>query len=247
MNRLPLFVALLATGLAGTTPVLAAKPVAAPSAVTTEEVGDAGSFGRNVKWLGLASAFLQLSDSCTPAPGDPPLENCIVLNPAPAATSFNFPDLDRVTLPPRSSESLICHWQTPIVSYNASNPTGAPASFSLRVTAVYRIENEVLDEPGLTDPNTGLPLGGAIELPLTSIFEAGSMDPGEFDSEFITGTRMCIGGLVSRDSLVGNYGLSEAQARRFFNRQTTIRLGLSGQARLVENASLNLGTRFVGD
>jgi hypothetical protein len=247
MNRPPLFVALLATGLASATPALAAKPDAAPAAVTTEEVGDAGSFGRNLKWLGLASAFLQLSDTCTPAPGDPPLENCIVLNPAPAATSFNFPDLDRVTLPARSSNSLICHWQTPIVSYSVSNPTGGQASYSLRVTAVYRIENEVLNEPGLVDPGTGLPLAGAIELPLTSIFESGSMDPGEFESEFITGTRMCIGGLVTRDSLVANYGLSEAQARRFFNRQTTIRLGLSGQARLVENASLNIGSRFVGD
>ena len=50
-----------------------------------------------------------------------------------------------------------------------------------------------------------------------------------------------------RTALVSNYGLSEAQARRFFRRETTIRLGLSGQARLVENASINIGSRFAGD
>lgn len=249
MNRPPLFLALLATALAGTAPALAGKPgpIAAPAAVTTEEVGDADSFGRNVKWLGLASAFVQLSDTCTPAPGDPPPENCVVVNPAPAATNFHVPDLDSVTLPPRSTQSLICHWQTPIVSYSAQNPTGAPASFSLRVAPVYRIENEVLNEPGLIDPNTGLPYGGVIELALTSINKSSTLAAGDFEFESITGTRMCIGGLISKANLIAAYGLSEAQATRFFRRETTIRVGLRGQARLVENANINIGTRFVGD
>ena len=249
MNRPSLFLALLATGLAGSAPALAAKPgpVLAPAAVTTEEVGDAGSFGKNVKWLGLVSGFVQLQESCTPAPGDPPPTNCVEVNAAPAPTSFNLVDVDRITLPPGSTETLLCHWQTPIVSYSAFNPTGGPAMFSLRVTPTYRIENEVLNDPALVDPGSGLPLAGAIVLPLTSINRSSQMDPGDSEFESITGTRMCIGGLISRESLIGNYGLSEAQARRFFRRETTIRLDLVGQARLVDSASINIGTRFVGD
>jgi len=246
MNRPALLLALLATGLA---PAHAAKPdpAPAPAAVTAEDVGDADSFGKNVKWLGLLSGFVQLQESCTPAPGDPPLENCIELNPAPAATSFNLVDVDRVVLPARSTDTLICHWQTPIVGYSAANTTGAPEQFSLRVTPTYRIENEVLNDPALTDPNTGLPLAGTIVLPLTSINQSSQMAPGGSGFEVITGTRMCIGGLVTRDSLIRTYGLSEAQATRFFRRETTIRLDLVGQTRLVDSANINVGTRFVGD
>lgn len=249
MNRSSLFLALLATSVAGLAPAHAAKPepVLAPAAVTTEEVGDAGSFGKNIKWLGLLSGFVQLQESCTPAPGDPPLENCIEVNPAPATTSFNLVDVDRVVLPPRSTETIICHWQTPIVSYSAGNDTGAPAQFSVRVTPTYRIENEVLNDPALLDPNTGLPLAGSIVLPLTSINHSAQMAPGDSEFEVITGTRMCIGGLVTRDSLINTYGLSETQATRFFRRTTTIRLDLVGHTRLVDSANINVGTRFVGD
>lgn len=254
MNRSPLFLALLATSLAGAAPAHAAKkpdphpyPVLAPAAVTDEEVGDAGSFGKNVKWLGLLSGYVQLQESCAPAPGDPPLENCIEVNPAPAVTAFNLVDVDRVVLPPRSTETIICHWQTPIVSYSAANDTGGPAQFTLRVTPTYRIENEVLDDPALVDPNSGLPLAGTIVLPLTSINRSSQMAPGESEFESITGTRMCIGGLVTRHSLINTYGLSPAQATRFFRRTTTIRLDLAGRTSLIDGANINIGTRFVGD
>jgi hypothetical protein len=249
MNRSSLFVALLAAGAAAATPALAAKPdpVLAPAAVTTEEVGDAGSFGKNLKWLGLASGFVQLLDTCTPAPGDPAPENCIEVNPAPAVTTFNLSNLDSVTLPGRSTDTLICHWQTPIVSYSAANTTGASASFQFRVTPVYRIQSEVLNDPALIDPTTGLPFGGVLELALTSINLSSQMQPGDFEFETITGTRMCIGGLVSKESLVGTYGLTEAQANRFFRRPITISLGIRGQSRLVDGATINVGTRFVGD
>lgn len=249
MNRSSLFVALLAAGAAATAPALAAKPdpVLAPAAVTTEEVGDAGSFGKNVKWLGLASGYVQLLDTCTPLPGDPAPENCIEVNPAPAVTTFNLSNLDSVTLPGRSTETLICHWQTPIVSYSAVNPTASPASLQLRVTPVYRIQSDVLNDPALIDPNTGLPFGGVLELALTSINLSSQMQPGDFEFETITGTRMCIGGLVSKESLVGTYGLTEAQANRFFRRPITISLGIRGQSRLVDGATINIGTRFVGD
>jgi hypothetical protein len=249
MNRSSLFVALLAAGAAATAPALAAKPdpVLAPAAVTTEEVGDAGSFGKNMKWLGLASGYVQLLDTCTPLPGDPAPENCIEVNPAPAVTTFNLSNLDSVTLPGRSTETLICHWQTPIVSYSAVNPTASPASLQLRVTPVYRIQSDVLNDPALIDPGTGLPFGGVLELALTSINLSTQMQPGDFEFETITGTRMCIGGLVSKQSLVDTYGLTEAQANRFFRRPITISLGIRGQSRLVDGATINIGTRFVGD
>lgn len=274
MTHRPLFLAMLATCLA--TPALAladdsfrSPPVAdskaagkmaaaradrtaksgavTAAAVTVEEVGDAGSFGRSVKWLGLLSGNMSLSTDCTPPAGEPADPNCITVNPAPATTVFNGVDLASITLPGRSSETLLCHWQTPIMSYNVFNDTLSAQSASFRVTPRYRIESEVLDDPALINPLTGAPFAGSFEVALTAITKTKLVEPGHFESESITGTRMCIGGMVSQAALVSQYGLTEAQAKRFFRKPITITLGISGQARMVQGAVINIGTRFTGD
>jgi hypothetical protein len=219
----------------------------APTALTVEEVGDPGTFGKPVKWLGLLSINMTLTDNCSPVVGEPALENCIELAPAPATTTINAPDLASITLPGRSTESMICHWQTPIVSYSFANLTGAPAQYAFRLFPTYRLESEVLDDPALINPATGLPFGGSLSVSLPAINRFGTMQDGEFEVDYASGTRACIGGLVSQRSLVDQWGLTPAQARRFFRRPVTIVMGLNGNARLVDGASINFGTRFVGD
>ena len=99
----------------------------------------------------------------------------------------------------------------------------------------------------LIDPGTGLPFGGSFELLLTSVAKSHTMEPGQFQSETLTGTRMCIGGLVSRASLINQFGLTPAQAKQFFRKPITITMSIGGQVRMVEAANINFGTRFVGD
>jgi hypothetical protein len=76
----------------------AAKAVAA--AVAASDVGDADSFGRNAKWIGLmSSGVIQLTDfadDCLPAnfQGGPD-DHCVVLDAQPATTAFDFPDIAR--------------------------------------------------------------------------------------------------------------------------------------------------------
>lgn len=222
-----------------------ARPEASAKAVTVEEVGDADSFGRNVKWLGLMSGYVALSTDCTPAPGDPVDPNCVTLNAAPAFTPYNLADLAVVTLPGRSTHSLICHWQTPIISVAYSNATGARQPYRFQALASYRIESEVLQ--GLNDPNSGDPYNGAIELALGSINDAGYLEDGDFFTRQYTQSRTCIAGLVSKRALIDQYGLTEAQARRFFREPVTIRMAIRGNARMVEAANINFGTRFTGD
>lgn len=243
MPRIPLLLALPALVALSSVPVARAQG----GGPTAAEVGDADSFGRSPRWLGLLSGHVNLAADCTPAAGEPADPNCVVLGAAPARTTFRVDDLDVLVLPARSSRSLLCHWQTPVTSYRASNPTGIAESFQFRVTPVYRIESPVLLEPGLVDPGTGLPYNGVIELGLTSMFKFQTLAPGDSSSELLTGTRMCIGGLVSRANLIQSYGLSATQADRFFREPITIRLGISGSARLVDSATINIGTRFVGD
>lgn len=221
-------------------PRVAAKAGPGIAAVTADEVGDADSFGRAKNWLGLLSGNVQLSQDCSGSTGA-----CQTLAAAPALTSFDFDNLESITLPGRSTHSLLCHSQTPIVVYNAYNSDANPQEFNFRVTPYYTIQSEVL--VGLSDPNTGVPYNGEIVLPLTGIFKAHTLASGASDSESLTGTRMCIGGLVSLQSLQGSYGLTEAQATQFFRRPVTITLGIRGNARLVEEANINIGTRFSGD
>lgn len=217
------------------------------AAVTPEEVGDADSFRRNVKWLGLLSGFISLQTDCTPPPGELPDPSCITMLPAPGVTNFNAPDIASITIPGRSSKSLFCHWQTPVVTYFAINNTGSTQTTQFRVTPSYRIENEVLNDPALTDPNTGLPLGGAIELPISAINVAQGIAPGEIQREDFRGTRACIAGLVNKRNLQSAYGLSNAQVRRFFRKPTTITMSLSGNASMLDIAVINFGTRIMGD
>lgn len=221
------------------------RPQAAAKAVTVEEVGDADSFGRNMKWLGLMSGYVSLATDCTPAPGDPADPNCVTLNPAPAFTPYNLTDLATITLPGRSTHSLICHWQTPIISVVYSNETGGRQPYRFQALASYRIESEVLQ--GLSDPASGDPYNGAIELALGSINDAGYLEVGDFFTRQYTQSRTCIAGLVSKRALVDQYGLTEAQARRFFREPVTITMSIRGNARMVEAASINFGTRFSGD
>jgi hypothetical protein len=274
MTRTALFAALLAPGLAFAAPppeadgfrspplaeslaagqqaiareAKAAKAGAiAPAALTVEEVGDPDSFGKPLNWLGLVSINMTLTDNCSPVAGEPALENCIELAPAPAATPINAPDLASITLPGRSAETLLCHWQTPIVSYSLANYDAAPAQYAFRLSPTYRFESDVLDDPALINPGTGLPFGGSLSLSLTSVNRFGTLQPGEFEVQYESGTRMCIGGVLSQRSLVQQWGLTPAQARRFFRRPITIVMGLSGNTRLVDGANINFGTRFVGD
>jgi len=240
MNRSPLALAALAAALLA--------PLASAAELTDEDVGDAASFAQPVKWLGLVSGFIELDTDCSPAtPTDPPRSNCVVLNPAPAVTSFDRPDLDKITLPGRSAKSLLCHWQTPIANVFWQNPTASTGNARIAIRPYYRIESEVLADPALINPQTGLPFAGGFESVLTSVSESQPLDAGQTQSRFYTFTRACIGGLVSRSFLTQSLGLTEAQATQIFRKPITIRAGVRGTAQLVQFATINVGTRFVGD
>jgi hypothetical protein len=203
-----------------------------------------------VIYLGLAqTANVALLEDCTPDPMAPPLPNdrCITLNAQPAATSWNEDGLATLSLPADSTKSLICFALTPNVNYQFNNLTGAPqpvARFTGR--AVITIENEVLEDPTLIDPNTGLPYGGKMTLPLSTYSENRSIAAGERAQKSMFLTRHCIAGLVSKRSLVGS-GLSEEQARQFFKKPMTFTFGSSGTVQMVDFANYFYGIRLYGD
>ncbi|KFN41198.1 hypothetical protein [Arenimonas oryziterrae] len=220
------------------------------AAVTDESVGDADSFGRVVHWIGVVSTgSVLLTSDCTPDP-DFPLgvdDRCLVVNPDAVVTSFDYPDLGRITLPANSSNSMLCHWATPIMTYTFNNPTGVRQNARFLVRGKFRIESPVLNNPALIDPTTELPFNGGFDVLLPTYRDYRSIEPGQNATHTIQYSRDCISGLVSKRSLIETYGLTPAQANNFFNRKITIRAGLTGQTNMVSNASIIFGTRFQGD
>lgn len=221
------------------------------AAPTVEEVGDADSFGRDVIYLGNAqTAAVTVQADCTPdpmAPPPPPNDRCVVLNPQPATTNFSEDGLATMQLPADVTKSLICFALTPNVNFEFHNLTGVTQSSAVYTArAVITIENEVLDDPTLIDPNTGLPYGGQMTLGLTSYSESRSIAAGERAQKSMFLSRHCIGGLVSKRSLVAS-GLSEMQAKQFFKKPMTITFGSQGTLRIVDFANYFYGIRLYGD
>jgi hypothetical protein len=234
----------LALKASDTTAAAVAARAAAP---TVEDVYDVDSFKRDVVFLGLTSTFINLSDTCPTDPENPD-ELCQVLSPAPAFTSFNFQDAARIKLPPRSANSLLCYWFSPLLTVNYANFGATPALGRFRYSPTLTIENPVLDDPALIDPTTGVPFGGKL---LTSMSSSESfqvpLDPGTSFTERTRDSTVCMAGFVSKRALIDNYGLTEAQAKEFFRKSTTVRLNVSGQVQNVGFASMVFGLRIVGD
>jgi hypothetical protein len=215
---------------------------------TLEEVGDPDSFGRGVVYLGLAqTASVLLNEDCTPQPWTPPNARCIVLNPQPLATSFEEDGLDTIDLPAGASKSLLCFTLTPFSGVQFHNLTGVKQNMArFFARAKITIENEVLRDPALIDPTTGQPYGGQMTLQMSTFHETRSIEPGELEQKNLFMSRDCIGGLVSRRSLVGS-GLSEAQAAEFFSKPMKLTFGATGTVQIVDVVSFMYGIRLYGD
>jgi hypothetical protein len=217
----------------------------AKAAPTEAEVGDIDSFGRNLRWLGVADMALELSPDCS---GAAPDAACQVLEAAPLTTSFMFEDLGRIVLPARATNSLLCHWFSPVLTVAYRNPGVTPAVGELNYSPTLTVENPVLSTPGLIDPTTGLPFGGRLTTAMTASERLQMpLSPGMALTERSRDSALCIAGFLTFRSLTQLYGLSEAQARDFFRHPTTVRMNIQGTARYVDFAQMYFGLRVIGD
>ena len=212
---------------------------------TDADVGDSDSFGRNLQWLGLADMLVTLSSDCT---GTVAPAVCQTLAPAPGVTSFSFQDVGRISLPKNAANSLLCYWLSPLLTVTYSNPTASNVVARLNVSPTLTVENAVLSTPGLIDPTTGVAFGGQLVTGMTSSqrFEV-PLPAGITISERKRDSAVCIAGFLSRKTLTETYGLTDAQAKDFFKKATTVHLNLSGSSQYVSDASLYFGFRIIGD
>lgn len=213
---------------------------AATSAPTDADVGDAGSFGNKVVWLGfVGTGTVVFASDCAPVlPNLGPNDRCVAIASS-GATGFAFPDLGHVTLPANSTTTLLCHWATANGSYQFFNGTAAPATAEYFVRPTFRLESKVLQGP---------PFNGGIDLGISGYFDQETVAAGAQQTRSVTGTRDCIGGLVTKTSLVNDYGLTQTQAMAFFQNPITIRAGIAGEVSgVIAGGDITYNTRLTGD
>ncbi|GAB2508268.1 hypothetical protein GCM10027188_09150 [Lysobacter humi (ex Lee et al. 2017)] len=208
------------------------------------EVGDPASFGRAVRFLGLMSSpgIVFMEDCTGVAPG------VICLKPNNNGLSHNLKDIAVQTLPAGSMHNLLCHWQSPSLVATLSNPNGPEDRVAtFRVWPFLVIANPGLALPHRTDPVTGEPLNGEIELSLARTAINHVLDTGERIDDQVSVSRTCVDGYLSRAYLKNTLGMSEAEIAAFYNSPTQLRLSLFVYTAGVEYASVQYSIRWVGD
>jgi len=212
---------------------------------TDADVGDSDSFGRKLQWLGLMDASVTLGSDCT---GAAPPYACQVVGAPDAVTTFDFEDINRVSLPKNSADTLLCYWFSPWLTVNYTNPTASTVLARLTIDPTLTIESPVLNTPGLIDPTSGAPFNGKLITGMSSLQHiVKPMPAGVSYGERTRDSSVCIAGFLSKSALKETYGLSNNQANDFFNKPIVVHLNISGSTQYVDSAYLYFGMRIVGD
>jgi hypothetical protein len=216
------------------------------------DVGDAGSFGHPALYMGAASGFIHLQPSCTPAPTPvPPAtandDQCFVLNPSPASTTFDAEDILRIKLPKKATRTIIYPALNFFIDYQLWNQTGVdqPVAFFV-YTAHLVIESDVLHDPSVIDPQTGLPANGKLQFQFGYTYNDNrSMKDG--DRQHLHETLVRVGNAgINKGQLVLS-GLPASVVDDLFASAITVRMNVTGNAKLVTNASITCNMRLFGD
>lgn len=224
------------------------------SAVSVNDVGEADSFDKGVKFMGIAgSGVMYVYRSCDPTilldelglvlgPDD----RCLAA-PNPAVTaSATFVDIARINLPARANRNVLYMINNHSINWDFSNAgpgvIAGQMSYSPRIT----IESDALNDPAAIDPNTGLPMNGSYTTTGNgSKFLTMSLQPGDFNNYVESYTRANTTGLSRQ--FFANLGLPDSVINNLFNRPMTIRLGGRISVRGVGFGQFVYTARFLGN
>ena len=223
---------------------------AGPSAT---DVGDAETFGHPALYMGAASGFEVLStDPCpaaTPTPSPVPNGDsfCDQLNPAPSQTSFSHDNICRIKLPKKATRNVIYPVLNIFLDYQLQNSTGVDQTGLFRFLAGITLQSDALNDPSCIDPSTSAPCGGTATLLFNYSFrDDRNMHDG--DRQRLRETLVRVGNTgLTRQQLQTILGLTPAAVDAFFAGPITVRLDLSGAAKMVTDASITCNMRLFGD
>lgn len=222
--------------------------------VTHDQVGDADSFGRPLKWLGIHFMQVAFQGSC-PRANARPGELCQSIVDVNAPTSFTLWSSTSIELPPQAAQSLLCQWVSPVQGVTFQNSTGVRRYGIFRTTPMVAIYSDVLNnDPSTSGPSAGItpavPWGGGkwvIQMASHYNNMTRPLEPGVLYNESSRNSQLCLSGIVNRRTLIEAYGMSEDMADELFRQPMRLQFGVTGLAQNVQSAYLTMGTRVVGD
>lgn len=127
----------------------------------------------------------------------------------------------------------------------ASCAAAAPNLARFDTLARVTIENPVLQD--VVNPQTGASFDGHIDFGLPVYREKRTIAVGELQQKNVAVTRSCIDGLVSKKTLVAEYGLTPEQATAFFATPMTVSIGMTGQLAFVTSIYTGYSLRLFAD
>jgi hypothetical protein len=223
---------------------------AGSAAVTADAVGESDSFGKNALFLGIAQSGIVLLDpTCDPADVGPlgPDDHCItVADPSVPVPATTVNDVARITIPGKSAQNVVYAIANHTVSFSMFNPGGTPTQGRMAYVPTITIESEVLNDPALIDPTTGLPFNGSFTTGGLGTYSTNkTLASGA--SEFLTHSysRANTSGL-SRSFFAG-LGLPSNVIDQVYRKPMTIRLNVRVSSRWVDSATLVFTTRLLGN
>lgn len=216
---------------------------------TDADVGDADSFGLEVKFFGFAqTGYIYFSQDCN-NPEFPlePEDRCVTISQTTGAAIFDLRGLGQIAFPENTFQTIIYLLGRHQISYQFNNPTTSNKFGRLSYRPYITIESDVLSDPSLINPQTGQPFNGKLDVALgggrlfgKTIFPNSS----EFDSQmYSTGS---LGGLT-KSYFMSAYGLDEATAKKLLTRKMYIYLNMRGTLVNAESSYFKYGIRFLGN
>lgn len=224
------------------------------SAVSVSDVGEADSFDKGAKFMGIAgSGVMYVYYSCDPAILSADLglvlgpdDRCLAA-PNPAVTaSATFTDIARINLPARANRNVLYMINNHSINWDFTNAgpgnINGQMSYSPRIT----IESDALNDPAAIDPATGLPMNGSYTTTGNGTkFINMILQPGTFNNYVESYTRANTTGLSRQ--FFADLGLPASVINNLYNSPMTIRLGGRISVRGVGFGQFVYTARFLGN
>ena len=246
-HSIPKIVVLTLSSLAIVTGLRAGPP-------SPTDVGDAETFGHPALYMGAASGFetLAATGTCpaaTPTPSPVPNGDtfCDELNPAPNQTGFSHDNICRINLPKKATRNVIYPVLNIFLNYQLQNTGSVDQQGLFRFVAGISIVSDALNGPDCTDPGTGDPCNGK----MTFLFDYSFRDDRNMhagDRQRLRETLVRAGNTgLTRQQFHDSFGLTNATIDALFAGPMTVRLDLTGAAKLVTDATITCNMRLFGD
>jgi hypothetical protein len=150
-------------------------------------------------------------------------------------------------LPKKATRNVIYPVLNIFLDYQLQNSTGVDQTGLFRFIAGITLQSDALNDPSCVDPSTSAPCGGTATLLFNYSFrDDRNMHDG--DRQRLRETLVRAGNTgLTRQQLQTILGLTPAAVDAFFAGPITVRLDLSGAAKMVTDASITCNMRLFGD